>query len=592
MEMRLVVAEKEDAAERIAAFLGCQRRDVTVEGWKGTFWESDVDLVVAARGHLYELWLRGLRVNSIEKLPVEETYHRVRKENRPRVEMIKMLSERCDSVVVATDFDREGEVIGYNIVKYLRGIEEPSQLPRAYFSALTESELSRAFNEIVPMDEALLTQGLARNLADTIVGLNITKALTILFKNRFSRLSQGVSIGRVQSPLLSYIVRNVGVEYPTKGEAWVDKVQTSKVYIETEEGDVEVEVEPPTSGEVELIGYDEEEREVQQAERFPNTSTFQSELPFNPEVSMSICQSMYGKAWLSYPRTKSHYLPREVIEGLEMKMKEHDFLPDSFGAENARVEVEEAKLPHWAVVLTEEGVEALADGLIRGREKIVARYFIAKMAKAMAPPLRVKTKYAKLIVDDEEVRLKWREECENPEDAVSYQVFYGKPEVEVGKYRVKVVKPLKEDTWITTYAFNPSFKVFDNKSLVSWMEGCGLGTEATRHTFPVKLQRRNYLDGENLPNQLGETVATVIEKLGLSPQLTAEMEMRIERLNRLEDLEEFKEWIVNVTNDMLERLKAGVDVQFTCPKLHESELVNTKYGLLMYCDECAQFYRL
>jgi len=550
---------------------------------------------VAARGQLLDMWLKGLRVRSIDGLPATETYYRIRKQNRPKMELIKHLSKQSNSFIVATDFDREGEVIGYNIIKHIWKVENPSEITRAYFSALTKSELTRAFNNLTEMDEALLTQGLARNLADTIVGLNLTKALTLLFKERYNQLTQGISIGRVQSPLLSMIKRNVGISYRKKCKTHVDRENPTEVYIVTDEGDVEIPISPPKSEQIELVKYEEEEEdEIEQAEPFPHTFDVQSELPFSPEVSMSILQSLYGKAFASYPRTRSHFLPMDVVEGLERKMKEHGYMPESYGAEYAEIPEEEARLPHWAITLTEEGIDALAKGIIRGRERIVAEYLITKIAKAMAPPLRVVIRYAILNVDDEEKKIEWTRKCKNPEDAISFETFTGRPEIEPGTYNVKVVKPIKEDVSTLYEAFKPSFNVFSNKDLVEWMERHGLGTEATRHTFPVTLRVRNYIDEENLPNQLGEVVASIIDELGLSPELTAEMESRIESLKRLSDLDDFKIWIVEVTENLLDELKHGQSeiIHFTCPKEHEAILVNAKNGLFMRCEVCQKFYRL
>ena len=581
----LILAEKEDAGERIAEFLGCK----SAEG----YWWNDDYLVVAARGHLLDMWLRGLRVRSIDELPATEIYYRIRKQDQPKMSLIKKLSEKCNSFIVATDFDREGETIGYNIIRHVWKVEDPSEITRAYFSALTESELRRAFDNLTVMDEALLTQGLARNLADTIVGLNLTKALTLLFKQRYSQLTQGISMGRVQSPLLSYIRSRVGISYRKRCETTVDRWNPTRVYITTDEGDIEIPISPPRNEQIELVKYEEEEEEIKQAESFPNTSDVQSELPFSPEVSMSILESLYLKGFASYPRTRSHFLPMDVIEGLERKMKEHGYMPESFGAEHAEIPEEESRLPHWAITLTEEGIDALARGIIKGREKIVAEYLITKIARAMAPPLRVVTKYAVLNVDGKVERVEWAERCENPEDAIGYHRFAGRPDIELGIYDVKVIRPRKEDISTLYEAYEPSFRVFSNKDLVEWMERHGLGTEATRHTFPVVLRQRNYIDRENLPNQLGEAVATIVDELGLSPELTAEMESRIEKLEKLSDLDDFKSWIIKVTENLLDKLKHGQsEIRFVCPKEHKAILVNTKNGLFMRCEICKRFYKL
>jgi DNA topoisomerase IA len=86
----LILAEKEDAAERMAEALGCSPR----EG----YWESDELRVVAARGHLLDMWLHGL---SGGQLPATEEYWRVRKQNRAKLDLIRRLA---GSLVAEAEF--------------------------------------------------------------------------------------------------------------------------------------------------------------------------------------------------------------------------------------------------------------------------------------------------------------------------------------------------------------------------------------------------------------------------------------------------------------------------------------------------------
>lgn len=573
-------------AERIAEFLSCQRR----EG----FWNNDEYVVCAARGHLLDMWLHGLTFAKIEQLPATEIYYRVLKRDKAKINLMEQLWKDADNFIVATDFDREGETIGFNIISHLRQEEpKPNDIPRAYFSALTESELQRAFDHLTIMNEALLSQGLARNIADTIIGLNLTKALTILFKNRFPKLTQAISLGRVQSPLLSYIKKNVGVTYRKTCEANTERFDVTLVWLVTDDGDIDLPISEPEKPTVTIMGFEEEEEEIEQAELFPDTSTVQRELPFKPDASMKICESLYLKAWSTYPRTRSHFVPEEEVKKLAERMLDLDFMPQSYGAVYAQSVEEERKLPHWAIVLTLEGLQALANGKIKGREKIVAEYLLTKMAKAMAPPLEVTTKYADIVVDGEKNRIKWGQTCENIEDAITYEEFKSRPSIDVGTYDVKILKPRRRDVSSLWKAYEPEFKVFTEKDLVSWMEKRGLGTEATRHTFPVTLQRRNYTDEANLPNQLGVEVAGIVDVLGLSPELTAEIEGRIEALEKLDQIDDFKGWIVTTTEDLLNQLKTGAhDIEFKCPKDHMAMLINTRIGLYLHCDQCNKFYPL
>jgi DNA topoisomerase IA len=231
--MQLLIAEKEQAAERIAAYLGLEPRGLYFEG-------SGLYLIAAGR-HLLNSTVKGLQGWN---LPLFEYVWTIKKQNIERLKLIKMLKEKCEQCVIATDWDREGEVIGERIIAYCNNALNSIDVPqyRIYFSALTATEFERGFSDIKPMNESLLAQGHARNYADTIIGLNLTKLLTRIFKKDldYNELQQALSMGRVQSPSLSYIIKesdiNLIFESSVLNEDTVDYYR----YLVTEIGDINV----------------------------------------------------------------------------------------------------------------------------------------------------------------------------------------------------------------------------------------------------------------------------------------------------------------------------------------------------------------
>jgi Topoisomerase IA len=174
-------------------------------------------------------------------------------------------------VIVATDWDREGEVIGYNIVRFTMRIRDPSKIKRAYFSSLTLEEVKKAIEEPAPMNEALLAQGLARNIADTIIGLNLTKALTLIFKQKYPQLTQAVTLGRVQSPLLAYIKKKTGVYVEVENNISNLNYEERKVYIDLGGKQYELKIQDPISDYIEIIDVNVVESLEPQAEKLYNT---------------------------------------------------------------------------------------------------------------------------------------------------------------------------------------------------------------------------------------------------------------------------------------------------------------------------------
>ena len=201
--MRLFLCEKPSQARDIAAVLGARSRG---DG----FLSGTTDTVTWGFGHLYETAppeaydpaLKNWMLGSLPIIPAVwklEPKPKVKKQLRVIVGLLKKASE----VVVATDADREGEVIAREILDE-NGWRGP--VSRLWLSALDPASIKKALADIRPgsATEALYHAGQARSRADWLIGMNLSRAFTVA-----GRLegSQGVlSVGRVQTPTLALVV--------------------------------------------------------------------------------------------------------------------------------------------------------------------------------------------------------------------------------------------------------------------------------------------------------------------------------------------------------------------------------------------------
>ncbi len=130
------------------------------------------------------------------------------------VKAIKKVAKEADELVIATDFDREGELIGLEALEEMldsnpelgsrEGTADGSLvIQRARYSALTKEEIERAFNELDTLSYPLANAGAARQDIDLLWGATLTRAVS-LASRRFG--SNFLSVGRVQSPTLGLIV--------------------------------------------------------------------------------------------------------------------------------------------------------------------------------------------------------------------------------------------------------------------------------------------------------------------------------------------------------------------------------------------------
>lgn len=593
--MRLILAEKEEAARAIGMILsGGALEQRELDGM--TYFEFGDTQVAAARGHLIEPAVKGIiTTKSIEELPKTEVGWRVRKRNKERLKTIGVLCRDAKEIIIATDWDREGEVIGWNILRHLRIEEDPGKIKRAYFSALTEREVTHAFKDLGLMDEALLTQGLARNYADVVVGLNLTKALTLEFKSKYTRMSQAMSLGRVQSPLLSKVNKETQVNVNEEGMlrevddiTWNHYLVLDGIHYQLDLGDVKQPI-----GELEVVGVEDETEDVDQAEPLFNTNDILAAIEIDPRAIMNTLESLYLKGYSTYPRTKSRYIDPEILKALEATIREHKNLPEEFSHEYAPVGEREKK---QAIALTEEGIRALFVEKLRGHERIIAKVILNQMMRSFACPLeQTQTHVVVRLPWGEEKTFVWSKEISNLELAISYTTDQARPDLKPGTYEATSVqeKVAKRSSLYPIYA--REVKVFTDTDLVGWMADEEIGTEATRANFPGLLRTRHYTAESNLPTALGEEVAGIIEALGIDTELTREMEQRIEGIKRLSELPEFRRWVMDATRGFLVKFADAPMINLSCPRGHEVELINTTHGLLMLCRECSpkgKFYRI
>ncbi len=196
----LYLCEKPSQGRDIARVLGVnQRKEGYLQGNK---------LVVSwCIGHLLEMippdeYDTKFKRWSLAHLPIlpQDWKMVAKKSTSKQLTVLKNLLKRSHSVVIATDADREGETIAREVLDYF---SYKGSTRRLWLSALDTVSVQRALNNIKSgkETEALYYSGLARGRADWLIGMNLTRAFTLLANDRQVR-----SVGRVQTPTLALIV--------------------------------------------------------------------------------------------------------------------------------------------------------------------------------------------------------------------------------------------------------------------------------------------------------------------------------------------------------------------------------------------------
>ena len=336
--MKLYLCEKPSQARDISRALGAQQKsDGCIKG-------NDV-VITWCFGHLLEMsspdaYDEALKRWSFDTLPIIPQHWKleVKKEARKQYKIIQQLLKKASSVVIATDADREGESIAREILELCKW---KGPITRLWLSALDDSSIRKALNNMLPgsKTEPLYYAGLGRARADWLVGMNLTRAYTLIGRERGH---EGVlSVGRVQTPTLNLIVQRdaaieafkptpyfeLFAEFGVEGEQFTAKWLPPKTSADSEgrctNQQSALNVAQTINGQRGAIAKAETELKKESAPLPFDLSSLQQEASkrwgMGAQAVLDTAQSLYEthKA-LTYPRTDCRYLPEsqhaEVIQ--------------------------------------------------------------------------------------------------------------------------------------------------------------------------------------------------------------------------------------------------------------------------------------
>ena len=175
----LIIVESPAKARTIKSFLG--------NGYE----------VIASKGHIRDLpkFSFGIKIQNKHFTPS----YTIDKGHKDILAQIKSLAKNAKITYIATDEDREGEAIGYHITQALDSSKALSSYPRIVFHEITKTAINNALANPREIDMDKVNAQQARRLLDRIVGFKLSELIS-------SKISKGLSAGRVQSAALKIIV--------------------------------------------------------------------------------------------------------------------------------------------------------------------------------------------------------------------------------------------------------------------------------------------------------------------------------------------------------------------------------------------------
>ncbi len=567
--MKLIITEKDNAARRIAEILSENSAEVERHNGVNIYRWGD-KRVVGLSGHVVGLdfpeeYNNWRDVEPAELIDAEITTEPT-KENI--VTTLEELAGRASEAVIATDYDREGELIGkeaYEIVE--DRIDGP--IERVRFSSITDNEVQQAFANPDDLDFDLAAAGEARQIIDLIWGAALTRFLSLSARQLGNDF---ISVGRVQSPTLKLIVdreREIQAFDPeTYWELFTDLVkdddsfeaqyfydddgtEAERVWDEHAAEQAYENLQNATAAEVTSVRR--RTRTDSPPEPF-NTTAFigaAGSLGYSAQRAMSIAEELYTDGYTTYPRTDNTVYPDDL---------EPDELLDSFVgsafSEDAEMLLEiddieptrgdEETTDHPPIHPTGElpSRGELSDDEWEIYELIVRRFFATVAEPATWEHLRVVA-----TAGGEQLKANGKRLVEEGYHAVypysSTSENYV-PDVEEGeqldltevRFEEKETQPPRR---------------YGQSRLIKKMEELGVGTKSTRHHSIEKLYDRGYLEGDPpRPTALAEAVVEAAEtfaEMVVSEEMTAQLE---EDMTAIAEGDATLEEVTDSSREMLE----------------------------------------
>ena len=308
--MKLVIVESPAKAKTINKYLGKDYQ------------------VLASFGHIRDLPSKDGSVNPDEDFAM--TWELSAGGKKRLADIVKAVKQ-CDTIVLASDPDREGEAIAWHILEELKAkkLLKDKKIERVVFHEITKSAITEAIKNPRQIDDNLVSAYMARRALDYLVGFTLSPVL-------WRKLPGSKSAGRVQSVALRLICdRENEIEKFKSEEYWtidVDLMTSAQALIKSrliqldnkklEKFDINSEAKAQEAkAKIEAQSFSILSVERKKANRYPappfTTSTLQQEaarkLRFSAKKTMQIAQKLYEDGLITYMRTDAVNLSKEAI---------------------------------------------------------------------------------------------------------------------------------------------------------------------------------------------------------------------------------------------------------------------------------------
>lgn len=538
--MKLVIAEKPSVAISIAKVIGATKK-------KDGYYEGNGYKISWCVGHLiqmanpesYDEKYAKWNMADLPIIPREYMYEIAKSTKKQFMVLKKLMNDKeMDIVINACDAGREGEAI-FRLV--YNQVNCKKKMKRLWISSMEDNAIKEGFDNLKngSFYDNLFESAQARAIADWLVGMNLSRLYSCLYK-------QNYSVGRVQTPTLSMIVKRDDEIANFKKE----KYFTVELYVDgfslsTDRIDDEITAEQLLN----LVGDKIEITDVIQKEKITkpelpfDLTTLQREcnkyFGYSAKQTLDYAQSLYEKKLITYPRTDSRCLTEDMIVSTvnnilgkndfdtgriktvfnSKKVTDHHaIIPTASSMNEDLASLPESELKVYELILNKLHA-SVGYPLIENTTKIVAEFDGFEF-----------TSSGKVIVDEgftkylNEYAKKKNEDTVLPDVKIGYSLDIKDKEI-----KEKYTSPAKH---FTEDLLLKAMELAGNDALEKGVEveRKGLGTPATRAGIIENLIFKGFVerDKKNLiATHKGISLVTIVADTFKSAQTTAKWEMEL-----------------------------------------------------------------
>lgn len=628
MTKTLVLAEKPSVGKDIARVLQCHKN---INGGL----EGNKYIVTWALGHLVtladpEMYDHKYQKWNLDDLPImpERMKLVVIKNTAKQFNAIKNLLNRNDikDIIIATDAGREGELVARWIINKVH-VKKP--MKRLWISSVTDKAIKDGFKNLKNARdyEPLYQSGYSRSVADWLVGINATRALTCKYNAQ-------LACGRVQTPTLAMIdkreteIKNFqpkdyyGIEILSNNIywSWLSNKNEKHIFNQNKIDNI---IEQLQNSKLKITNITTNNKKSYAPLLYDLTELQRDAnkiYGFSAKETLSIMQSLYEyHKVLTYPRTDSRYLTEDIVPTLKERLIASkggyfDDVIDQILANPIKKQnhfVNNKKVSdHHAIIPTEQPVMlgAFSDSEFKIYDLVLKRFLAV-----LLPPYIYKKTTIKAKVNQETFTTSGKIEIQS-----GWQQIYNHDNTEQFEQVLPLMK--ENDQYVVSeikktcgQTMPPAY--FNEATLLSAMENPvhytnnkskqlnstlintgGLGTVATRadiidklfNTFLIE-KRNNEIHVTNKGKQLLQLVPQDLKE----PELTAKWELQLAKIAKkqqkpdqfINEIRQYTKKIINEINSSQATFKHDNLTTKKCPECNHFMLeVNGKKGKLLVCS--------